>query len=300
MWRRIVVLLSGLAIVAAACGGGDDGSRESGRGRSTTSTSAPATTTSTTMPPSTSSTAAPTSTTSARQVAVQVYFARDEKVATAGRWVVAPAVARGALEALLDGPDSFERGLGMQSAIPNGTTLRGVDISGGMATVDFTKRFESGGGSLSMTLRVAQVVFTVTQFPTVERVTIHIDGEAVPALGGEGVPARNLTRADVQRVTPLVLVESPVPGATVTSPVTVSGTSNTFEATVNYTVTDPEGLILVEGHTTATAGTGTWGTFRFTAPFTTTRSGLGAVLVYEISPRDGSHQHVYEVPVRMS
>jgi germination protein M len=296
MGRRVVVLLALLAVMTAACG--DGGSGESGRGGSTTSASASSTTTSTTAPPNVSSTPAPTST-GARQVAVQVYFARSEKVATAGRSVVAPAVARGALKALLEGPDSFERGLGMSSAIPTGTTLRGVDISGGVATVDLTSRFESGGGSLSMTLRVAQVVFTLTQFPTVDRVTIHIDGHAVPALGGEGVPARNLTRADEEGVTPFVLVESPVPGATVTSPVTVSGTSNTFEGTVNYTITDPDGLILAEGHTTATAGNGTWGTFRFTAPFTTTRSGLGAVMAYEIDPRTGGHRHVYDVPVRM-
>jgi Immunoglobulin-like domain of bacterial spore germination/Sporulation and spore germination len=285
MGRRIIVLLGALTMLLAAC------SSDSGTSRSTQ--------TSTTTAPHDSSTPAPTSTTGARQVAVQVYFARSEKVATAGRSVTAPAVARGALDALLDGPDSFERGLGMESAIPAGTKLRGIDISNGLATVDLTGEFQSGGGSLSMSLRVAQVVFTLTQFPTVERVTIHIDGRAVAAVGGEGVPARNLTRADEERVTPLVLVESPVPGATVSSPLTVSGTSNTFEATVNYTITDPEGLILAEGHATATAGNGTWGTFRFTASFTTTRSGLGTVLAYEIDPQTGNQQHVYEVPVRM-
>ncbi len=91
-----------------------------------------------------------------------------------------------------------------------------------------------------------------------------------------------------------------MPGATVTSPVAVSGISNTFEATVNYTVTDPDGLILTEGFTTATAGTGTWGTFAFTAGFTTSRPGLGEVIVFQVDPESGAQRDVYEVPVRMS
>jgi hypothetical protein len=232
-------------------------------------------------------------------VAVRVYFARDEKVATAGRMVEPPAVARGALEALLSGPDQLERDLGMHSEIPTGTKLLGVDIRAGEATVDFDARFESGGGSLSMSLRVAQVVFTLTQFDTVQRVTITIDGRAVDAIGGEGIPARGLTRADFEGVTPSILVETPVPGATVTSPVAVSGISNTFEATVNYTVTDPDGLILTDGFTTATAGTGTWGTFAFTAGFTTSRSGLGEVIVFQVDAESGAQRDVYEVPVHM-
>ena len=35
---------------------------------------------------------------------------------------------------------------------------------------------ESGGGSASMIARLAQIVFTVTQFPTVREVDIALDG----------------------------------------------------------------------------------------------------------------------------
>jgi hypothetical protein len=131
-------------------------------------------------------------------------------------------------------------------------------------------------------------------------VTITLDGRAVDAIGGEGIPARGLTRVDFEGVTPLILVESPVPGETVISPITVSGTSNTFEATVNYTITDPDGLILAEGFTTATAGTGTWGTFAFTASFTTARPGMGEVIAFQLSAESGAQTDVYEVPVRMA
>ena len=47
--------------------------------------------------------------------------------------------------------------------IPAGTRYLGVEVSGGVATVDLSREFESGGGSLSMISRVAQVVFTVTR-----------------------------------------------------------------------------------------------------------------------------------------
>ena len=38
-----------------------------------------------------------------------------------------------------------------------------------------------------MRLRVAQVVYTLTQFPTIQRVAFALDGTPVEAIGGEGV-----------------------------------------------------------------------------------------------------------------
>ncbi|MBN2622357.1 MAG: GerMN domain-containing protein, partial [Acidimicrobiales bacterium] len=234
------------------------------------------------------------------EVAARVYFARDEKIAAAGRTVATPAIGRNAMEALLDGPDDVESDIGMTSAIPSGTELLDIDIDGGEATVDLSDDFATGGGSLSMQLRVAQVVFTLTQFDTVDTVTILLDGdEATEGIGGEGVPAVGVDRTDVENVTPPVLVESPVPGEEVTSPITIAGIANTFEATVLYTVTDPEGLILAEGFTTATAGNGVWGDFEVTVEFTTERSGLGAVIVAQEDMESGGQRDVYEVPVRM-
>ncbi|MFZ1588073.1 MAG: Gmad2 immunoglobulin-like domain-containing protein [Candidatus Microthrix parvicella] len=227
----------------------------------------------------------------------RVYFAWNEKVGAAGR-SSSPATPEGAIEALLKGPDAFETDIGMTSAIPDATKLLGVSVSGGTAVVDLSGAFQTGGGSLSMQLRVAQVVFTATQFDEVDRVTIHLDGAPVDGIGGEGVPATEVDRNDSANVTPAVLVESPTPGANVASPLAVSGISNTFEATVNYSIADGDGLIVAEGHTTTTAGNGTWGDFEFTETFENAKPGLGAVIAFQEDAEKGGQRDVYEVPVR--
>ncbi|MCB1028689.1 MAG: GerMN domain-containing protein [Microthrixaceae bacterium] len=227
----------------------------------------------------------------------RVYFAWNENVGTAGRSGVT-ANPTAAIEALLAGPDEFETDIGMTSEIPVDTELLGVTTSGGTAVVDLSGEFQSGGGSLSMQLRVAQVVFTATQFDDVDQVTIHLDGAAVDGIGGEGVPGTEVDRGDFTNVTPAVLVESPTPGAEVASPLTVSGISNTFEATVNYSIADGDGLIVDEGFTTATAGNGTWGDFEFTSTFENAKPGLGAVIAFQEDAESGGQRDVYEVPVR--
>src|SRR5690606_15313075 len=110
-----------------------------------------------------------------------------EHVGPVAREATGPAVAAGALRGLLAGPTDAERALGFGTAIPAGTTLNGVVVADGVATVDLSGDFASGGGSASMQARVAQVVFTLTQFPTVDSVDFELDGEPLTALGGEGL-----------------------------------------------------------------------------------------------------------------
>lgn len=58
-----------------------------------------------------------------------------------------------------------------------------------------------------------------------------------------------------------VAIGLPAEGATVSSPFRFSGSSNTFEATVLWSVERPDGSLVQKGFTTATSGTGTPGTF---------------------------------------
>ena len=280
-WRRVSVVLAMLVGLTGIAACGDTGVREV----SSTDPSAGLASSAAVQAPQ--QVASPT----------LVYFEKNENIATAGRPGV-PATLEGAIAALLQGPDDFETDIGMATAIPEATTLLGVSVSGGTAVVDLSEAFQSGGGSLSMQLRVAQVVFTATQFDEVQRVTIKLDGQDVDAIGGEGVPAVDLDRTDFTNVTPAVLVESPTPGASVASRLKVSGIANTFEAVVSYTIADGDGLIVDEGVTNASAGTGTWGDFEFTSTFGATKPGIGEVIAYQESAKDGSQIDVYSVPVR--
>ncbi len=238
----------------------------------------------------------------AEDVSLRVYFVRGERLGVAVREVPATvAVAAASIEELLGGPTGEEAEAGLASEVPEGTELLGVDVADGVATVDLSADFASGGGSLSMQLRVAQIVFTLTQFDTVERVAFMLDGEPVDAIGGEGImvdpPVGRLDFADA--TAPLILVESPGPWQEVASPLRVTGMSNTFEATLLYNVVDPAGLIVAEGFATATAGSGTWGTFDFTVNYEIEREGVGALIVFEESAKDGSRVNLVEIPLRM-
>ena len=84
--------------------------------------------------------------------------------------------------------------------MPDGTQLLDVNLRDGVAIVDLTSQFESGGGSLSMTARVAQVVFTATQFDNVDSVLFWMNGEPIEFLGGEGLMLdQPQARADIDR-----------------------------------------------------------------------------------------------------
>lgn len=63
--------------------------------------------------------------------------------------------------------------------------------------------------------------------------------------GGPGLPA---TTADEAAISP-ILIESPSDGATVASPVTISGTSDTFEANVVWEVESDDAGVAKGGHT---------------------------------------------------
>ena len=284
--RMLVTALVSSALLLAACG--DDG----GDTASTT------TTTSTVPSPTIGASGSSTTlgTVPANAVAAAVFFGRDGLVATAGRAVEAPAVARGALTALLDGPTAFEEGLGMSSAIPAGTRLLDIEVVDGVATVDLSGEFLDDLGDDTV-LRVAEVVFTLTQFPTVDRVTILVEETPTPTVGFDAVPVEDVDRADFEEVTPLILVESPTPGAAVSAPVQVSGIANTFEANVQYEVTGPDGAVLDDGFTTASAGTGAWGTFSFAPDLP---PGDAVINVFEESAEDGSRVNEYAVPVAVS
>ena len=250
---------------------------------------------------SSSSTGPGGATTGTHTTDLTVYFMRGEKIGAAHRVVSeTKEVGAAAVRALLEGPTAAEREAGLGTEIPDGTQLLGLSIDGGVATVDLSGEFESGGGSLSMLARVAEVVYTLTQFPSVEKLRFELGGKAVQAIGREGIVVDSpVGRADYEDVTPAILVESPAVGDTVRSPLHARGTANTFEATFMVNIVDSEGKVIANTFETATSGSGQRGTFDVTVPFTLDRSGRGALIVFESSAADGSRIHIVKIPLEL-
>jgi hypothetical protein len=232
---------------------------------------------------------------------LNVYFLRNEGVALAHRTVPATtATSRAALEQLLAGPSTAERGIGMGTAIPADTRLVDIDVAGGIATVELSTEFGLGGGTLSMTARLAQVVYTLTQFPTVSAVVFAENGVPITMFGTEGIMIDGpLGRADYESVTPMIFVDGPAPFDMVGDTIRVYGTANVFEAQFVVRLTDVAGTVLYEGPQMATSGTGTRGTFDFTIRPTVTTPGRGVLRLWEPSAMDGSDTNVVEIPVEL-
>ena len=293
--RRVALAVSALlaaGVVLGACGSEDGDDPAS----STTSTTGAASSTTVEAGDTSTSTDSTPTTDPATAQPVLLYFTQGEVVGVGGRELGGVSIARVTLESLMAGPNDVESGLGMDTEIPVGTQVLDIDISDGVATVDLNATFQRGGGSLSMSLRVAQVVFTLTQFDTVDTVDIRIDGSAVDGIGGEGIPASGLDRTDFEDQSPAILVESPTPGSDVSPSFTVSGTSNTFEATYQWAVLDDSDEVLQEDFGTATSGTGTRGTFSFDVDLGG-HSGSVTVKVFELSAETGREVNVVEVPI---
>ena len=234
---------------------------------------------------------------------VAIYLVRSERVSPVRRYVDPAAPATPTLEALLAGPtpDDGDRA----TAIPEGTRLLGVSIDGeGVLTVDLSQEFTSGGGSLSMKLRAAQVVYTATQFPTVTGVLFAVEGQPLTTLGGEGlIVDRPQTRADYEDETPAVLIEEPLPEDSARCPVRARGTSNVFEATSLLAIAPPGELTTMPADptvVTATSGTGTRGTFDVEVPCPADLTGQTQSLVsWWDSAKDGSPQGVETIPIHV-
>jgi hypothetical protein len=260
--RRLLLLLT-ISALAAGCGHG------------TRSSSPPPGKTSSTV----ATTTAPTTSTVVTvqgQVVVRVYLLRDGKVAPVARTVTAPAVAAGALQQLASGPTTTETKDGLTSAVQS--TPACCPIENGVVSIDVPNVSHAG---------LAQIVYTLTQFRSIHGVrTSRMLGDAKP-----------LTRADFEDVTPAILVESPLPDETVTSPLRVYGTANTFEATFDLEIRNSSGVKVAWRFVTASSGSGTGGTYDTTISFAHT-GGPITLVAYEPSAENGKPLHVVRIPLQ--
>jgi hypothetical protein len=300
-----IALVAMLGFLAASCGAGEgaesvgpvpsDGPAEVGETSETVtaSTEEEGSATETVPPPDGGSKAQGT-------VTYQVWFTSGESLHVAKRTQAATRrVGTAALEALLEGPDSFEARNGVATAVPRGTQLLGLVIEDGIAFVDLTSEFESGGGSFSMFMRLAQVVCTLDQFPTVKGVLFKLDGEPVDIFSGEGLILDHPVGCDdYEEFLPVILVTSPTAGERVGNPVTVRGSANVFEANVTVRILDENGDEIAHTFTTATCGSGCRGDFSVVVDYKVRREQPGTIVVHDDDAAGtGTPPHQVRIPV---
>jgi len=227
------------------------------------------------------------------------------------------ATGTAAMKALLAGPSAKERApkWPIETLIPAGSKLLGIEVARGLATVDLSAEFASlspddawDNGIFELRGRLAQVVYTLTQFATVDRVNFKLEGKPIKVLSGMASPEDGSSEAivldePVTRATyrdhylPLIFVDRPAWGAALLNPGRVSGLANVSEAQFRIAVLDRNGKALVDVPVAASCGTGCWGSFDVTLSYRVSSAQWGTLRVWDISEYSGRRVAVREYPV---
>jgi hypothetical protein len=228
---------------------------------------------------------------SGRHLDLAVYYPRTFR----GRRYLAPewhpvpytrAVAAAAVGELLGGQPLCP---GSRRPFPERARLRGVSVEGGTATVDLSGSALRVPAGRAERWPLQALVHTLTQFPTVRRVLVRVEGRAV------GKP---LARDPALPLAPIALAE-PTPGAQVKGHrLVVKGEASVYEGTVGLRLRDDRGKVMAQSYATAARGAPGRGPFSgalsFTAPATSRPWTLDA---FEVSPEDGEITYAVTVPV---
>jgi hypothetical protein len=105
------------------------------------------------------------------------------------------------LEALLAGPTPAEVNQGLMSLVAPEARLRRAQVKDGTAYLDFSEDFRFNSlGKEGLSAQLQQVVYSATEFPTVKRVQILLEGKIADYLGPEGLfIGKPLSRDSFQR-----------------------------------------------------------------------------------------------------
>lgn len=121
----------------------------------------------------------------------------------------------------------------------------------------------------------------------------------IAALALSACATPRVTAASVAE--PAITIDLPAEGATLAVPFMVSGTADTFEATLTIDAIDQTGLTMCVRHLTATSGSGTRGTWEGMLAFPPEEDPLPVTLrAYTHSPVDGAMTDLVERPLTIS
>jgi spore germination protein GerM len=124
---------------------------------------------------------------------VRIYFvALNEKtdkmyLAPVQRKVNKEQLLENTLRELVRGPTSAEKRKGLLTAIPPELKINSVRIRNRTAEIDFNGAIEHGAAGNILINRIDQIVYTATQFNSVNSVIIKINGKTRQTLGADGL-----------------------------------------------------------------------------------------------------------------
>lgn len=111
---------------------------------------------------------------------VTVYYQdKDGCVVPMTRWIQPQlGIARAAVSLAIDCPLTREETAyyGVYPILPENTEILGIDIKEGTATIDFNKYLLNYGTAYSERNIIASIVYTLTEFDTIQKVRIMING----------------------------------------------------------------------------------------------------------------------------
>ena len=134
-----------------------------------------------------------------------------------------------------------------------------------------------------------------------QKVRFRLDGAPVNVFSSEGIVLDHpVGRSDYAELLPAIVVDKPAPGDRVSSPVTVSGTADVFEANVTVEILGAKGKVVGKTFTTASCGTGCRGSYSVLVTFKVTKEQQGTVVVHDDDAAGtGTPPHSVRVPVTL-
>ena len=200
---------------------------------------------------------------------------------------------RTAVEAMLHLP---ARDPQYASLWPRATTVRGISVSGTVATVDLSAAAATGtAGSAFGCAALQALVHTVTAAsPSISRVLLRINGRSAGVVSGFwghgcGPDVPMARRPGVDILAP-IQISNVLHAQIVGRALTITGEATVFEATVSWKVSDQATRrVLRTGFTTASIGAPGRGTFRFSVGLPASQVGRPVVVsAWEDSAKDGT------------
>jgi hypothetical protein len=167
----------------------------------------------------------------------------------------------------------------------SGNAVNSIILNQSVATVDLGT-LKLNVGAESEQRAIDQIVWTLTEFaPQITSVIFTVNGKAVESFAGHVDTTQAFKRAFAYETLSALQISSLNEGATLTSPVTISGQACTFEANVIWELSH-NGAVIDKGFTTATTGCPDRGDWSIS--FADLEPGDYMLSVLEYSAEDGS------------